>query len=74
MIRLETTKDQLIYAPLWWHEKGLSQTASGYGKRLITPYKLEFKGHKRRVYNCIFSNSGTLYINVKKQMIIIDVY
>jgi hypothetical protein len=49
-------------APLWWQEKGLTQTASGYGRKLTTPYKVKFNGRWRRVYCCQFSNAGTLYI------------
>lgn len=49
-------------APLWWHEKGLSFTASGYGKRIPTRQMVKVNGKWRRVYCCVFSNSGTCYI------------
>ena len=48
--------------PLWWQEKGLSYTATGYGARIPTEYMVEFNGKWRRVYCRIYSNSGTLYI------------
>ena len=54
-----------ILAPLWWHDKGLSQTASGYGSKLTTPYKVEHNGRLYRVYCVCWSNSGTLYIQSK---------
>lgn len=49
-------------ALLWWQEKGLSYTATGYGKRIPTPYMVRFNGRWRRVYCAIFSNVGTCYI------------
>ena len=49
-------------SPLWWQERGLSYTASGYGKRIPTRYMVRLNGKWRRVYLAIFSNSGTLYI------------
>ena len=49
--------------PLWWHDKGLWQTASGYGRTLATSYVLiGSDGRVRRVYCCCNSNSGTCYI------------
>ena len=56
------TESQLIDAPLWWHKRGLQQTASGYGSKLTTPYKVEHNGRLYRVYCVCWSNSGTLYI------------
>jgi len=60
--RHKETDSQLVYKPLWWHERGLQQTASGYGRKLTTPYKVEHNGRLYRVYCVCFSNSGSLYI------------
>ena len=49
-------------SPLWWQERGLSYTASGYGRKIPTRYMVRLNGKWRRVYCAIFSNSGTLYI------------
>jgi hypothetical protein len=49
-------------APLWWHLKGLTQTATGYGSKLTTEHMVRYKGKWRRVYCCCWSNSGTCYI------------
>ncbi len=50
---------------LWWQKSGLSYTATGYGKKIptVSMIKLPF-GRKiwRRVYCCIFSNSGSCYV------------
>lgn len=54
----------LFDAPLWWHEKGLQQTASGYGLKLTTRYKVLFAGRFRRVYCTQISNAGSLWVSV----------
>lgn len=58
--------------PLWWQEKGLSFTATGYGKRIPTRYTVRFNGRMRRVYACQYSNAGTLFIgkSVREGLII----
>jgi len=50
--------------PLWWHDRGLSYTASGYGRKIPTRHMVKLPGTNRwrRVYCCIFSNSGTCYV------------
>lgn len=63
---IETT---LIHAPLWWHGKGLSKTASGYGKKIETSHKVNYKGRLRRVYCDVYSNAGSYYIIVKGEKI-----
>lgn len=45
-----------------WQERGLSYTATGYGRKIPTHYMVQHRGKWRRVYCCIFSNVGTLYI------------
>jgi len=60
--------------PLWWQEKGLQYTSSGYGKKIPTRYMVKFNNRWHRVYTCIFSNSGTLYIISKGKDIIVNIY
>lgn len=48
-----------------WQEMGLMETATGYGNKLTTPYKVRYKGHDRRVYCVCHSNIGSLYVMVK---------
>ncbi len=59
--------------PLWWHKKGLSFTRSGYGSRIPTPYMVQVPGSPRwrRVYCCIWSNSGTCYVEQGNDWIVI---
>ena len=81
MNRIEIIKDEngqyvereFVYAPLWWHEKGLSQTRSGYGSKLTTPYKVEYKGNMRRVYCVCYSNIGSLYVIIKGENVFLGV-
>jgi len=58
-------------SPLWWQEKGLSYTATGYGKRIPTRYMVCYNGKWRRVYCAIYSNIGTCYIgNLRDNLIV----
>lgn len=54
---------EIIDRPLWFHMAGLSQTASGYGKKLTSARVVRLPdGRERRVYVTIYSNSGTAWI------------
>lgn len=59
--------------PLWWQEKGLSYTASGYGAKIPTQYMVFGGGRWRRVYCAIYSNVGTLYIIVNGERVICEI-
>jgi hypothetical protein len=50
--------------PLWFHLRGLSETASGYGRKLRSPRMLRIVGEKRwrRIYVVCFSNAGSAYV------------
>jgi hypothetical protein len=80
-IRTDGTKDSfctisadLKIAPLWWQEKGLQETATGYGKRLTTQYQVRFNGKWRRVYCVQYSNIGTLYIGKLSDNLIVNIH
>lgn len=59
--------------PLWWQEKGLQYTASGYGSKIPTRYKVKHNNRWKRVFCRIYSNIGTLYIMQGKERIIVDI-
>lgn len=61
-------------APLWWHNQGLSYTASGYGRKIPTRTRVRLPNSRRwrRVYCCIYSNIGTCYVTAGKDWIVID--
>jgi len=63
--------DNMVYAPLWWHKEGLSQTATGYGAKLTTAWKIPFAGRLYRVYCTVFSNAGSHWILAKGEKIFI---
>ena len=72
--KVRFNKTDLIDAPMWFHKRHLSQTASGYGRKLATPHKVKHNGRMKRVYCCIFSNNGSLFIMSHNKQINIDVY
>ena len=55
-----------------WQLKGLSYTATGYGKRIPTIHMVKYKDKWRRVYCCIFSNVGTCYIGKLSDNLIVS--
>jgi len=71
---MQTIKAEIKEDILWWQKKGLSYTATGYGKKIPTTYKVKFNSRWYRVYCCIFSNIGTNYIKTKEGDIVTDLY
>jgi len=60
--------------PLDWQKRGLSYTASGYGAKIPTEYKIYFEGRWRRVYVAQYSNNGRAYIVYNGSTITVDSY
>ncbi len=56
---------EYVDRPMWFHTRGLSETASGYGRRLRSARCVRIPGDPklRRVYITIYSNIGTAWIN-----------
>jgi len=73
MSRLQVKQIDLIHNPLWFHKRNLMQTASGYGSSLKTEYMINHNNKQYRLYNCIFSNSGTLYIKTKDGDVTVEI-
>ncbi len=46
-------------------------TRTGYGKKVPTSLMIKLKGRWRRVYCCIFSNTGTCYVTSGKDWIVV---
>jgi hypothetical protein len=63
---------ELVHAPLWWHKQGLTQTASGYGRKLTTENKINFCGKLYRLYVTIYSNVGSVWFTVKGKKIFVS--
>ena len=70
--RISASRVDLIDAPTEWQKRGLSETASGYGRRLNSGMKIRFEGRDYRVYVTIFSNCGTCWFKTKGRRIIVD--
>ncbi|EFV7170024.1 hypothetical protein EAMBIBNC_00009 [Citrobacter phage BSwM KMM4] len=47
-----------------WQIVGLQKTATGYGKKIPTSWKVRYLGKLRRIYQDVYSNSGVSYIIV----------
>ena len=68
-----TTPLETFESPLWWQDKGLSSTATGYGSKIPTALMVKHKNRMKRVYLMIYSNIGTCYImDHGKRLIITD--
>jgi len=57
--------NQLLYSPLPWQKLGLSQTASGYGAKLASYYKINFEGKNYRLYNTCYGNASSTWFAAK---------
>ena len=58
-------QEDLVESPLNWQVLGLQETASGYGKKLTTRYKVKYQGRMRRVYAVCYSNVASYFIFVR---------
>ena len=60
---------EIIEKPLEWQKRGLSYTATGYGKRIPTRWMVRFNGKLRRFFgNCTlaFGQLNLRHINTSK--------
>ena len=67
-------KTELADSPLWWHKRGLQQTASGYGSKLTTRWRINFLGRVYRVYCTCFGNAGTCWFNTRGRRISVSAH
>ena len=71
-IDTENYREDCQHSPLAWQRRGLQETATGYGARLNTGYKINFCGRLYRVYCTCYSNSGTCWFKAKGRTIIVS--
>ena len=64
---------QVKREPLEWQKMGLNYTASGYGSKIPTQYKIFHAEKWRRVYCRIYSNIGSLYVMQGREKIIVNI-
>jgi hypothetical protein len=62
----------LVSAPLWFHRRGLQQTASGYGAKLTSSFKINYEKKLRRIYHTCYGNASSAWIKVKGIKIFIN--
>jgi len=55
---------ETIEQPLPHHKRGLQYTATGYGSKIPTRYKVKYNARWYRVYSKCFSNVSSEYIIV----------
>jgi hypothetical protein len=61
-----------VERPLWYHKRGLSQTSTGYGRKLTSSKCAVLPdGTVRRVYVTCFSNAGTAWIILKGRPVVL---
>lgn len=73
LVRLHCCGPAVMRKPMRHHELGLPWTASGYGNKIPTRYMVRTIDQKwRRVYCCIYSNVGTLYVMHGKEKTIVE--
>lgn len=72
--RISCNLKNLVHSPLPWQKQGLQETASGYGKKLTTVWKIHYCGKLHRIYCCCFSNNGTAYILSHGERIVITAF
>lgn len=64
-----SSKEDLIIDELDWQKMGLQETATGYGRKLTSSYKINFEGKLFRVYITCISNSGSAWFTSKGRRI-----
>ncbi len=70
--KLFASTDELLDAPLDWQKRGLQQTATGYGAKLTSRYKINFEGKLYRLYVTQYSNAGSTWFRVRGRTIYVD--
>ena len=72
-MKIRVTRAELVERVLDWQRRGIQETRTGYGAKLRTRYILRYAGRTRRIYCTSYSNSGTLFISVRGERMIVDV-
>lgn len=59
---IEVKKSNLLVNRLTWQMAGKSYTASGYGSKIPTEFKVFYRRRWRRIYAKVFGNSGMFFV------------
>lgn len=74
MPRISCLKDDLMIHELNWMKLGLTQTATGYGARLVSRYMIHYEGRLRRIYITCYSNAGSSWFKTGGVKIHVDAH
>lgn len=69
MAKVDAVDCHIKEVPLRHHSLGLSYTATGYGRKIPTRYKVYYNGLWRRVYSACYSNVSTEFIETNGKTI-----
>ena len=70
-LTLDRYPEDLCARPLPWQRRGLQQTASGYGAKLTSQYKLSFNGKLYRIYHSCYGNASSAWFVAKGRKIFV---
>jgi hypothetical protein len=57
---------------LWWQARGISYTATGYGRKIPTTVQIRIGNRWHRVYCVCYSNTGSCYVVRQGKPVYID--
>ena len=60
------------YSPLRHHVMGFTETVSGYGSKLRSPYTVAYEGRTRRIYVTCYGNTASTWIIVNNQKVFVS--
>ena len=63
---------QLVLSELPWQKRGLQETASGYGARLTSSFKVHYEGKLRRLYHTCYGNASSCWFKTKGTKIFVS--
>ena len=70
--KLYADREELVEDLLPWQKRNLQETATGYGARRTSSYKISFEGKLRRLYVTCYSNSGSTWFMHKGRKIFVS--
>lgn len=65
-------RSELVMCQLPWQKRGLQQTASGYGAKLTSSFKIDFEGKLYRLYHTCYGNASSCWFTRKGERIYVN--
>jgi len=70
----QTVGVEYVVQEMRHHRLRLNYTASGYGSKLPTRYKIKYDNRWYRVYSCCHSNVSTEFVRIQGEIVIVQTY